>query len=44
MPYDKTNPTKKPLAQELNMVNREYDEILEETIDINEQSSKKPSK
>lgn len=43
MPYDKTNPTKKPLAKELNMVNREYDEILEETVDINDQNPKKKS-
>ncbi len=44
MPYDRTNPTKKPLAKELNMVNREYDEIIEETVDINDQKPKGSNK
>jgi len=41
---DRTNPDKKAPAKELQMVNREYVEIIEDPDDIKGQSKKKRSK
>ncbi len=41
---DRTNPDEKALAKELQMVNREYVEIIEEPKDTKSKSNKKRNK